>query len=197
MAYRLALDHPDAVDRVALLDIIPTADVFHQADARFALAYWPWSLLAQPAPLPEILLAAAPDAIIDSVLGQWGSTFSTFPAHVREAYVDALRSPDAIHAICEEYRAAATLDRTHDDMDRHFGRVIACPVLALWSKGGPLDEWYGDAGGPVGILRQWAADVRGRAVHGGHFFPERNPADTIAALREFMEGDTACERSKS
>jgi haloacetate dehalogenase len=188
VAYRMALDHPDAVERVALLDIIPTAEVFARADARFALAYWPWSLLAQPAPLPEMLVVAAPDAIVDSALGQWGSDSSTFPASVRKDYIDALRSPDVVHAICEEYRAAATLDRTHDDIDRQAARVIECPVLALWSKGGPLDQWYADAGGPVGVLRQWAPNVRGRAVDGGHFFPEQNPSDTIAALREFSEG---------
>lgn len=186
VAYRLALDHPDAVERVALLDIIPTADVFARADARFALAYWPWSLLAQPAPLPETLVAAAPEAIVESALGQWGSDLSTFPADVRKKYVDALRSPDAVHAICEEYRAAATLDRTHDDMDRKAARVIQCPVLTLWSKGGPLDEWYADIGGPLGVLRQRASNVRGWALLGGHFFPEQNPAETIAALREFM-----------
>jgi haloacetate dehalogenase len=190
VGYRMALDHPDRLVRVALLDIIPTADVFARADAQFALAYWPWSLLAQPAPLPETLVAAAPEAIVESALGQWGSDPSTFPADVRKKYVDALRSPDAVHAICEEYRAAATLDRTHDDMDRQAARVIECPVLTLWSKGGPLDEWYADVGGPLGILRQWASNVRGWAVRGGHFFPEQNPADTIAALREFMsEGD--------
>jgi haloacetate dehalogenase len=186
VGYRMALDYPDAVERVALFDIIPIAEAFNRADARFALAYWPWSLLAQPAPLPETLVATAPDAIIDHALGQWGSDQSIFPPSVRQEYIDALRSPDSVHAICEEYRAAATLDRTHDDVDRRAARVIGCPVLALWSKAGPLDEWYADAGGPVGLLRQWAPNVRGWPVHGGHFFPEQNPADTIAALREFM-----------
>jgi haloacetate dehalogenase len=184
--YRMALDHPDAVERVSLFDIIPIAEAFNRADARFALAYWPWSLLAQPAPLPETLVATAPEVIIDHALGQWGSDQSTSPPSVRQEYIDALRSPDSVHAICEEYRAAATLDRTHDDVDRRAARVIECPVLALWSKAGPLDEWYADAGGPVGILRQWARKVRGWAVHGGHSFREQNPVDTIAALREFM-----------
>jgi haloacetate dehalogenase len=186
VAYRMALDHPDAVERVALLDIIPTTEVFRRADARFALAYWPWSLLAQPAPLPETLVAAAPEAIVESALAEWGSDLSTFPADVRKEYVDALRSPAAVHAICEEYRAAATLDRTHDDTDRRAAHIIECPLLALWSMGGPLDEWYADVGGPLGVLRHWGSNVRGWPVRGGHFFPEQNPADTIAALREFM-----------
>jgi haloacetate dehalogenase len=105
---------------------------------------------------------------------------------VRAQYVTALRSSEAVHAICEEYRAAATLDRAHDEEDRRAARVIECPVLALWSEGGPLDVWYQDAGGPLGILSQWAPSVRGRAVSGGHFFPEQNAGETVSALREFM-----------
>jgi haloacetate dehalogenase len=189
VAYRLALDHPERVERLALFDIIPTLDAFERADARFALAFWPWSLLAQPAPLPETLVAAAPEAIVDNALTQWGSDGSdaaVFPADVREQYVRALRSPEAVHAICEEYRAAATLDRAHDDEDRRAGRTITCPVLALWSEGSSLDTWYRDAGGPLGILRPWAPNVTGRAVRGGHFFPEQNPDETLAALRELM-----------
>jgi haloacetate dehalogenase len=186
VAYRLALDHPDCVERLALCDVIPTSDAFDRADARFALAFWPWSLLAQSTPLPETLISAAPDAIVDNALGEWGSDLSTFPADVREAYVNALRSPEAVHAICEEYRAAATLDREHDEGDRRAARVIECPVLALWSDGGPLDVWYQDVGGPLGILSQWAPKVRGRAIGGGHFFPEQNASETVTALREFM-----------
>jgi haloacetate dehalogenase len=186
VGYRLALDHADCLERLALLDIIPTCDTFDRADARFALAFWPWSLLAQPAPLPETLVAAAPDAVIDNALGEWGSDPSAFPADVREQYVNALRSPETAHAICEEYRAAATLDRAHDEVDRRAARVIKCPVLALWSEGGPLDVWYQDVGGPLGILKPWAPHVRGRPVRGGHFFPEQNPGETVTALRESM-----------
>jgi haloacetate dehalogenase len=186
VAYRLVLDHPDRVERLALFDIIPTLDAFDRADARFTLAFWPWSLLAQPAPLPETLVAAAPEAIVDNALGQWGSDAAAFPPDVREHYVNALRSPEAVHAICEEYRAAATLDREHDAADRRAGRTIACPVLALWSEGSSLDTWYRDDGGPLGILRRWAPNVSGRAVAGGHFFPEQNPDETVAALRDFL-----------
>jgi haloacetate dehalogenase len=171
VSYRLALDHADCLKCLALFDVIPTWDAFNRADSRFALDFWPWSLLAQPAPLPETLISAAPDAVINNAFGEWGSDPSIFPADVREQYVNALRSPEAVHAICEEYRAAATLDRVHDEMDRRAGRVIECPVLALWSENGPLDVWYQDSGGPLSILRQWAANVRGHSVHGGHFFP--------------------------
>jgi len=186
VAYRLALDHPGRVDRLALLDVIPTGEAFRRADARFALAYWPWSLLAQPAPLPERLIAAAPEAVVDDALGAWGSDPATFPPPVRAAYVDALRDPAAVHAICEEYRAAATLDAARDAADRAAGRRIACPTLVLWGAGGPLDTWYAGDGGPLGIWRGWADDVAGRPVAGGHFFPEQNAAETLAELRAFF-----------
>lgn len=125
VAYRMALDHPKRVDRIAVLDILPTATVWDRADARFALAYWPWSLLAQPEPLPERILAAAPEAIVDNALGGWGSPSAVFPPEVRAAYAEALRDPAHAHAICEEYRAAATLDREHDMADSVKGRRIA------------------------------------------------------------------------
>lgn len=147
VAYRMALDHPKRVNRIAVLDVIPTGTVWDRADARFALAYWPWSLLAQPEPLPERVLAAAPEAIVDNALGGWGTPSTFFPADVRAAYIEALRNPAHIHAICEEYRAAATLDRQYDEADRIAGRRIACPLLALWSAHGALDTWYVEARG--------------------------------------------------
>jgi len=133
VAYRLALDYQERVHRSAVLDVIPTEEAWARADARFALAFWPWSLLAQPEPLPERILAAAPEAIVDDALGAWGSPPTVFSAEARAAYVEALRDPARVHAICEEYRAAATCDREHDQADRRAGRRIASPVLALWS----------------------------------------------------------------
>jgi haloacetate dehalogenase len=147
VASRLALDHPGHIARLAVLDMLPTGTVWERADARFALAYWPWSLLAQPAPLPERLIAAVPEAVVDDVLTSWGSPATVFPPEVRAAYIEALRDPVHVHAICEEYRAAATLDRVHDDADRTSGRRIACPLLALWRSGvacapkSPLGSW--------------------------------------------------------
>ncbi len=186
VAYRMALDHPDRIDRLAVLDVLPTEAVWDRADSRFALAFWPWSLLAQPEPLPERILAAAPDAIIDDALGGWGSPSVVFPPEVRAAYVQALRSPDHAHAICEEYRAAATLDREHDKADRVNGRRIVCPLLVLWSTRGPLDTWYVEESGPIGLWRAWGNDVQGHALDAGHFFPEEAPEQTADALNSFF-----------
>jgi len=186
VAYRLALDHPERVARLAVLDILPTTVVWARADARFALGYWPWLLLAQPSPLPEDLIAGAPEAVVDHALGGWGSKSSAFLPDVRDAYVEALRDRGRVHAICEEYRAAATLDPAHDDADRANGRRIRCPMLALWSESGPLGTWYSDAGGPLALWREWADDVRGRGVSAGHFFPEELPSETAAELSTFF-----------
>jgi haloacetate dehalogenase len=186
VAYRLALDHPDQVERLAVLDILPTADTWERADKKLATAFWPWSLLAQPEPLPERLVSAAPDAVVDDALGGWGSPANAFGPEVRAAYIKALRDPDRVHAICEEYRAAATLDHEHDLEDRHAGRRIACPVLVLWSGRGPLGAWYAEVGGPLALWRAWATNVSGGPVDAGHFFPEEIPEQTATELSDFF-----------
>lgn len=186
VAYRLALDHPEHVERLAVLDILTTADVWERADSKLATAFWPWSLLAQPEPLPERLLSGAPDAVVDDALGGWGSPAEAFSPAVRAAYVEALRDPQHVHAICEEYRAAATLDRAHDLADREAGRRIACPILVLWSGRGALNSWYAEAGGPLGLWRAWADDVRGGPLDAGHFFPEEMPERTAGELHSFF-----------
>jgi haloacetate dehalogenase len=186
VAYRLALDYAERVDRLVVLDAVPTGEALDRADSRLALSYWPWSLLAQPEPLPERLIAAAPEAFVDAALGGWGSDPESFPADVRSLYVEALSNPASAHAICEEYRAAASLDYAADRHDRAAGRQIEAPTLVLWAASGPLDLWYEDVGGPLGIWRTWARDAAGGPLAGGHFFPEQNPKDTLAALHTFL-----------
>jgi haloacetate dehalogenase len=187
VAYRMALDHPGHVDRLAVLDVIPTSEALDRADARLALAFWPWSLLAQPAPLPERLITSAPDAVVNDALTHWGSDDdSCFPPEIRQQYIQAMSDPQTVHAICEEYRAAVSIDSSQEREDRAAGRTIGCPTLVLWSEGSALDEWYADAGGPPGIWRKWAQNVTGRAMSGGHFFPESNPDEVIRQLRTFF-----------
>ena len=180
-AYRLALDHPERVAKLAVLDIVPTGEAFRHADAAFATGFWVWSFLAAPYPLPEQLIAANPGLLLDHMLDGWSAIPDAFPPAVRAEYLRAFSDPKALHAICEEYRAAATLDREHDEADRGRRR-IACPVLALWSAQGAVAEWYE----PLAIWREWADDVRGHALDCGHFLPEEAPEQTYAALREFF-----------
>ena len=188
VAYRAALDRPDIVTAVAVLDVIPTYEVWERADARLALSFWPFALLAQPAPLPERLLLAASEAVVDNALSEWGSPPETFPSWLRQAYVAALSDPAHAHAICEEYRAAAGIDRDIDRADLEARRRIRCPLLALWSDKGGLAAWYKDVGGPLGIWSRWAEDVQGHAVSGGHFFPEEQPEATASAITAFLHG---------
>jgi haloacetate dehalogenase len=186
VAYRLALDHPDHVRKLAVLDIVPTAAAWDRANADFALGFWPWSLLAQDEPLPERILTAAATAIVDSALDNWGSSGEIFPPEIRALYSDMLRDPRHAHAICEEYRAAATIDRDHDGADRKDGKRIACPLLVLWSATGPLNTWYKNEAGPIGLWRDWADHVSGEAMAGGHFFPEELPQQTADRLNRFF-----------
>ena len=190
VAYRAALDHANAVTATAVFDVIPINDVWDRADARLALSFWPFSLLAQPEPLPERLILGAADSVVDDALSNWGTPPETFPAAIRSAYIDALSDPAHVHAICEEYRAAASVDRLHDETDMNNCRRIQCPLLALWSSTGGLAEWYQAESGPLGLSKRWADNVQGRAIDGGHFFPEEHPRLTAELIRRFLlKGD--------
>lgn len=181
-AYRMALDHPQVVEKLAVLDIVPTGEAFDRADKEFSLGYWVWSFLAAPAPIPETLIARAPDVLVDHMLDTWSSVPDAFPAEVRAAYVDQFRDPATVHAICEEYRAAATVDHEHDVTNRLDGTRIGCPVLALWDPEGAVGTWYD----PLAVWRDWADDVRGEAVPAGHFMAEEAPGETAELLLRFL-----------
>jgi haloacetate dehalogenase len=191
VAYRMALDHPEQVTRAAVLDIVPTEEAWARADDRFSLGYWPWSLLAQPEPLAEEVLAGAGAAILDAALANWGTPAATFSAERRAEYAAAVRDPARAHAICEEYRAGAGIDRDHERADLAAGHRIGCPLLVLWSASGPLGSWYEDAGGPLGLWRRWATQPEGEGVEGGHFFPEEQPEETARRLGRFLTGRRA------
>jgi haloacetate dehalogenase len=186
VAYRMALDHPNRIDRLAVLDIVPTDTVWERADAKFALGFWPWSLFAQPEPLPERILTAAAEAIIQNALGTWGTPADVFGAEIRAAYIQALQDSAHAHGICEEYRAAATIDPEHDRADRVSGRRITCPLLVLWSAHGALNSWYAGDSGPITLWKAWSDDVEGHPLDAGHFFPEEAPGPTADALNRFL-----------
>ncbi|MES3027426.1 MAG: alpha/beta hydrolase [Pseudomonadota bacterium] len=177
VAYRLALDRPEVVRKVSVLDIIPTADVWRLADRRFALAYWHWSFLAQAHPFPEHFIAADPVHFAFRI----AAGASIFEAHAYADYVKALGDPAVIHAMCEDYRAGARYDVVADEADRGV-RKIAAPLQVLWGSKGAVGAWYD----PLAIWRDWADDVTGQAIDAGHFIPEERPAETLAALRAFF-----------
>ena len=180
VGYRMALDHPGVVMKLAVLDIVPTWEAFSRADMSFGLSYWHWFFLAQPYDLPERLLAVEPE----KALFRGGS--EAIAPEAMEQYVRCLRAPETIHATCEDYRAAATLDHEHDAKDREAGRRIGCPVLALWGGRGFLEGHYD----VLDVWRGWADDVQGRALDSGHYIPEEAPEETLSEVRAFFgEGD--------
>jgi haloacetate dehalogenase len=186
VAYRMALDYPDIVSQLAVLDVLPIDVAWDMADARMMLGYWPWSLLAQPAPLPEHMIKATAAEIVDNACDNWGSAASVFTAETRELYTKALQEPEHIHAICEEYRAAATIDREHDEADRQRGRTVTCSALLLWGANGALDVWYQKHGGPLALWSSVAPHIQGEAIAGGHFFAEEAPDVLYQKLHTFL-----------
>jgi haloacetate dehalogenase len=176
VAYRMALDHPDRVTKLAVLDIVPTGEAFRRANMAFGLGYWHWFFYAQPHDVPERFLAIDPDEHLLE------GRRHLFAPEALEDYLRCFRNPQTRHAICEDYRAAATLDFDHDEADRQARRRIGCPVLTLWGRQGSLEEWYD----VVGIWHEWADDVRGRAIDCGHYLPEEAPEETHAELRAFF-----------
>jgi haloacetate dehalogenase len=180
VAYRLALDHPEAVERLAVLDIIPTGEAFARANRDFGLGYYHWFFLAQPAPLPERLIGADPDWF-----WRWHTARGpreVFAPEAVEDYLSCFRNPETIRAICEDYRAGATIDCLHDETDKRAGRRITCPVLALWGAQARLEAWYDS----LAVWREWAADVQGRALPCGHYLAEEAPEETSTELLAFF-----------
>ena len=182
-AYRMALDHPDAVRQLAVMDVVPVGDAYDRADKDFSLLYWQWSFLAAPEPVPEEFINAAPANMVDFMLDKWAEVKDAFPAEVRDEYVDKFSHPDTVHAICEEFRASPTLDYQQDEADRG-NRTISCPVLFLWSQRGSVAKLYDD---PLAIWQEWADDVRGSPVPVGHFIPEEAPEETTRELLDFLQ----------
>lgn len=184
IAYRLALDRPAAMERLIILDVLPTSEVWQRITPESAIASYHWAFLAQPEPLPETLIAGAPAYYVDHTLASWtgAKTLDCFDPRALEQYRALLAVPQRIHAVCEDYRAGATIDRRFDEADRASGRRIGCPTLVLWGSG-YVGRGHAD---PLAIWRDWCADVRGREIASGHFLAEENPQDTLAAVLDFL-----------
>ena len=182
-AYRMALDHPERVAKLAVLDIVPTGEAFRRADREFGLGYWHWFFLAQPADLPERMIGADPDWYWRKHTTRGPTPPDFFSPEALEDYLRCFRNPETIRAICEDYRAGATVDFAQDEADRGRKR-IACPLLALWGRQGKLDAWYD----VLAVWRDWADDVRGRALPCGHYLPEEAPDEVYAELKAFFAG---------
>lgn len=180
VAHRMALDHAARVKKVAVLDIAPTRKVFETVNKQVATGYYHWFFLIQPFDLPERLIGSDPEYYLKRKIGQWSAGTSGFTPEALAEYVRCFSDPAAIHASCEDYRAAATIDLEHDEAD--IGTKVTCPLLALWGAKGFVERNYD----VLAVWRERAADVRGRALPCGHFLPEEAPDETYRELRAFF-----------
>lgn len=183
IAHRLALDYPDRVQKLALLDIVPTIEHFERTDMRFALGYYHWFWLAQPHPFPENIISAAPEAWFAAHTSREPKDDGFFHPEARAEYLKHVRDPEIIRGMCEDYRAAATIDLVHDRHSRTDGQKITCPLLILWGSKGKIGQWYE----PLEIWRQYCSStVFGGAVESGHYLAEEAPTEVLARFSEFF-----------
>jgi haloacetate dehalogenase len=184
VAYRMALDHPDVVERLAVLNIVPTVDQFERMADGVALEYYPWFFLAQPPPFAERVVAASAEYFIRHTLSSWAAAPDAISPQATDRYVRAF-TPDVISGMCADFRAAFHIDRPMDAEDRESGRMVHCPVLVHWG-----DDEGSMSDGPLSVWRRWADTVRGGPLRSGHFIPEEAPEDLAASLERFLACST-------
>ena len=185
VAHRLALDSPDSVSGLVLLDIAPTREMYAQTTNTFARTYWHWFFLIQNAPLPERMIGADPRGYWHRHCGAGSAGLRPFAPEALEEYLDAFTDPATIHACCEDYRAAATIDIAHDDADE--GALVSCPLLALWGLHGAIEANF-DC---LGLWRQRASNVQGEALEGGHYLAEEAPEMMLQKSLPFLRTNAA------
>lgn len=182
VVHRLALDHAKAVTRAAVLDIAPTLHMFEATDQAFATAYYHWFFLIQPDGLPERMIGSNPAWYLREKLKRWSAPGADFDEAAVAEYVRCFSTPEAIHATCEDYRAAAGIDLDHDRADRAAGRKVDCPLHVLWGARGLVGRTYD----MLDVWRRYAHEVSGRALDCGHFLPEEKPKDVADDLERFF-----------
>jgi len=183
VAHRMALDHPQAIKKLAVLDIVPTRMMYAASNQTFATAYFHWYFLIQPTPFPETLIGANPDFFIKFQMGRRHGGLSVFAPEAMEEYLRCFRDPGAIHASCEDYRAAAGIDLEHDATDAQ--RLVECPLLVLWGRHGVIELCF-DA---LADWRRAARNVRGEALDCGHYLAEEKPDEVASLLEAFLQDE--------
>ena len=183
VGHRLALDHPKSVDKMMLLDISPTLAMYDHTTMEFARAYWHWFFLIQPAPLPERLIGADPDFYLEEYMGKRSDGARPFAPEAWAEYLRAFRDPACIHAMCEDYRAAATIDLVHDCVDRDSGNKLKCPLRVLWGIYGTIEKCFE----PLADWGHVAETVSGRELDCGHYIPEEAPEALLGEIQQFFQ----------
>lgn len=184
VGHRLALDYPDVVKKLVVMDIAPTYTMYTTTDMEFAKAYYHWFFLIQPQDIPEKMIGADPLYFLTKKFGQWGRDSGAFTKEAFDEYVRCL-TPETIHASCEDYRASASIDIAHDQIDLDQGHKINCPMLALWGEKGFVGRKYE----VVKEWQKWCNTVSGFSLPCGHYLPEEAPEETLAALLSFFSAD--------
>lgn len=184
VAYRMALDHPDRINKLGIIEIVPTGDFWAAWGAELAMKAYHWTFLAQPAPLPERMIAADPEGYIDWTLKSWtfADSLDVFTPAALEAYRRQARDPARIHAMCSDYRAGATVDKALDEADRAAGNKIASSLMFLYAK----DGFPAKTGDPAGLWKTWAKDVRTATCESGHFAMEEAPTTVLDTFLPFF-----------
>ncbi|QQX84586.1 alpha/beta hydrolase [Cupriavidus necator] len=182
VSHRLCMDHPEAVSRAMLLDIAPTLAMYERTSMAFAAAYWHWFFLIQPAPFPETLINAEPDFYIEKLMGLRHAGLTPFAPDAMAAYTAAMRDPARVHAMCEDYRAAATIDLEHDRADREAGRRLALPLRVLWGEHGVVARCFE----PLALWQEVATDISGQALPCGHYIPEEAAEPLLEEMLGFF-----------
>lgn len=181
VAHRLALDHPQRVRKLALLDIIPTYQLYQNSDRALATAYYHWFFLIQPHPFPETLISSNPEYFLRHCLSSWGKVKEAFSSYAIAEYLRCFSNPETINSTCEDYRASATIDLIDDQAD--LNQKITCPLLVLWGNLGIIGQKYD-------VLASWqerATNVQGKGINCGHFLAEEAPEETYQALQKFLQ----------
>ena len=185
VTHRMLVDHADNVERATLLDIAPTLAMYEQTTMDFAKAYWHWFFLIQREPLPETMISANPEFFIEKMMGNRHAGLSAFTPEVLTEYRRCINLPDIAHAICEDYRAAATIDLDHDRADREAGVKVTQPLQVLWGENGVIGKCFD----PLAEWKRVASHVRGGATPCGHYIPEEAPEALLAVGLPFLLGD--------
>ncbi|SFR42110.1 haloacetate dehalogenase [Marinobacter daqiaonensis] len=180
VTHRLALDYPERIRKACVMDIVPTLHMFRTTDEHFATGYYHWFFLIQPDGLPERMIGSDPDYYLSEKLRRWSAPGAHFDENAVAEYQRCFRRPETIHATCEDYRAAATVDLEHDEQD--LENPVRCPLLVLWGSQGFVNRTYD----VLGVWRQYAGQVEGRALDCGHFLPEEAPVPVTGELIRFF-----------
>ncbi len=187
VAYRMALDHPQAVRKLGIIEVIPTSDMWDSFNAEMALKAYHWPFLAQPFPLPEKMIGADPVGYLDWTLTSWtkGKNLDVFSEEALESYRAQFLEPARIHAMCEDYRAGAMIDRELDKQDQSDGALVKAPLHFVYARSG----FPAQTGNPLGLWRKWATEVTGDPVDAGHFAQEENPNAVLESFLPFFKED--------